>query len=366
VAGSTTTVYLEGLWEEVVGGTPKAYYSFNGQTAVMYTYSPSAFIYLTNDHLDSTSVATTQAAAVASQQEFDPWGKVRSSGISATSINYTGQRLDGTGLLYYHARMYDPLLGRFVSADPIAPRRSDPQSRNRYTYTLNNPLKFTDPTGYCSKTWDTEKEVSENFECYRLKQELSEYGLTVKNLFEWESKDLQIILRSAQHFAKAAHWNSATFKNNMTRDGQITVFLHRGHAEPVPGRWADTWGAGITDTDITFYDPFFNSTDDRMRQAVAVHELAHAWDAAWYGAPGVGMMLATGSSYDLSANYSPGGDVATEYAKTDHFEDFAEAVTQRVYPWYASYRAKYFGETEGNIDRARWDYVTNIFKCFCV
>jgi RHS repeat-associated protein len=38
-------------------------------------------------------------------------------GISPTSINFTGQRLDATGLLYYHARMYDLALGRFVSAD---------------------------------------------------------------------------------------------------------------------------------------------------------------------------------------------------------------------------------------------------------
>jgi hypothetical protein len=71
VAGSTTTVYLEGLWEEDSSGTQKAYYAFNGQTAVMYSYSPSAFTYLSNDHLGSVSVATNQAAAVAGQQEFD-------------------------------------------------------------------------------------------------------------------------------------------------------------------------------------------------------------------------------------------------------------------------------------------------------
>ncbi|MFL5803006.1 MAG: RHS repeat domain-containing protein, partial [Roseiflexaceae bacterium] len=124
VAGSVTTVYLEGLWEEVVGGTPKAYYRFNGQTAVMYTYSPSAFLFLTNDHLGSVSVAT-DGAQTKTQQEYDPWGKVRSGGIGQTSINYTGQRLDGTGLLYYHARMYDPVLGRFVSADSIIPGQSD-------------------------------------------------------------------------------------------------------------------------------------------------------------------------------------------------------------------------------------------------
>jgi len=152
--GSVTTVYLAGLWEEVVGGTPKAYYPFNGQTAVMYTYSPSAFLYLTNDHLGSASVLTVGGGAVASSQEYEAWGKVRSGGISQTSINFTSQRLDGSGLLYYHARMYDPLLGRFVSADSIIPGQSDhtgtanPQNLNRYSYVNNNPVNRTDPSGH--------------------------------------------------------------------------------------------------------------------------------------------------------------------------------------------------------------------------
>ena len=63
----------------------------------------------------------TTAPLQARTQAFDPWGKVRRGGISQTSLNYTGQRLDGTGLLYYHARYYDPVLGRFISADRVVP-----------------------------------------------------------------------------------------------------------------------------------------------------------------------------------------------------------------------------------------------------
>jgi RHS repeat-associated protein len=155
VRGSTTTIYLEGLWEEVAGGVAKAYYSFNGQTAVMYTSSPSAFLYLHNDHLGSASVLTGASGTALSQQEFDPWGKVRSTAtITQTNRNFTGQVLDGTGLLYYHARYYDPGLGRFVSADTIVPGQSNrvgtanPQNLNRYSYVTNNPVKNTDPTGH--------------------------------------------------------------------------------------------------------------------------------------------------------------------------------------------------------------------------
>ncbi|WP_161668779.1 RHS repeat-associated core domain-containing protein [Kallotenue papyrolyticum] len=67
------------------------------------------------------SLATNQRQAVVSRQDFDPWGSIRSGGIPQTALNYTGQRRDSTGLLYYHARYYDPGLGRFLSADSVVP-----------------------------------------------------------------------------------------------------------------------------------------------------------------------------------------------------------------------------------------------------
>ncbi|MBI3942396.1 MAG: hypothetical protein HY326_05230 [Chloroflexi bacterium] len=41
-------------------------------------------------------------------------------------------------------------MGRFTQADTIVPEPGNPQSLNRYTYTYNNPLKYTDPTGHCA------------------------------------------------------------------------------------------------------------------------------------------------------------------------------------------------------------------------
>jgi RHS repeat-associated protein len=61
---------------------------------------------------------------------------------------FTGQRLDQSGLYFYNARYYDPQIGRFISADTVVPDPSDPQNLNRYSYVLNNPLKYTDPSGH--------------------------------------------------------------------------------------------------------------------------------------------------------------------------------------------------------------------------
>ena len=65
-----------------------------------------------------------------------------------TTQGFTGKELDDeTGLNYYGARYYDAKIGRFVSIDPWEGNLTDPQSLNKYSYTLNNPLKFNDPTG---------------------------------------------------------------------------------------------------------------------------------------------------------------------------------------------------------------------------
>ena len=75
-----------------------------------------------------------------------------------TDRRFTGQRREiGLGLYDYNARFYDPLLGRFLSADSLVPSPTNPQTLNRYAYTLNNPLKHTDPTGHSAKATEGDK-----------------------------------------------------------------------------------------------------------------------------------------------------------------------------------------------------------------
>lgn len=61
---------------------------------------------------------------------------------------FTGQRQMSTlGIYDYNARFYSPLLGRFLSADTIVPNAGNPQALNHYSYVLNNPLLYVDPSG---------------------------------------------------------------------------------------------------------------------------------------------------------------------------------------------------------------------------
>ncbi|MBC7251753.1 MAG: RHS repeat-associated core domain-containing protein, partial [Anaerolineae bacterium] len=109
--------------------------------------------YLHADHLGSTSLVTDHASRITARQRYYPYGEVRwREGTLPTDFTFTGQRVEaGLGLLDYRARFYNPVLGRFVSADTVVPNPGNPQDLNRYAYVRNNPLRYTDPSGYLTE-----------------------------------------------------------------------------------------------------------------------------------------------------------------------------------------------------------------------
>ena len=62
------------------------------------------------------------------------------------AIVYNGW-IDNLVFVNMNARMYDPQNGRLLAPDPMIQTPDNPQNFNRYTYCLNNPLRYTDPTG---------------------------------------------------------------------------------------------------------------------------------------------------------------------------------------------------------------------------
>lgn len=118
--------------------------------------------YWHKDALGSVVVVTNGNGAVNGQRmAFDAWGRrIRPTGLNDASIDpthgnrgYTGhEHLDEVALIHMNGRIYDPLSARFLSADPVIQFPEALQSYNRYSYVLNNPLKYTDPSGNC--IWD--------------------------------------------------------------------------------------------------------------------------------------------------------------------------------------------------------------------
>jgi len=164
--GSTERIQMQGenaYFKRYLGNTAIAdYYPATGQQNVTY---------LIKDHLGSihTTVTGTGLVAGSTGMSFGPFGARRSAGgfdaLSPTAMmlqnmmttrGFTGhEHADGLGIIHMNGRIYDPKLGRFLQADPFVQSPKNSQSLNRYSYVLNNPLSYTDPSGYFSlkKLW---------------------------------------------------------------------------------------------------------------------------------------------------------------------------------------------------------------------
>jgi len=146
-AGSTTTVYLGKDYD--IAGSTSTKYIFLGDRRLATKDSSGALLFTHEDHISSSNVITDSSGNQAALLEYDPYGStVTHTGSANPKHKYTGQEEDdSTKLYYYGARYYDPVLGRFVSADWTIKTTSDPQALNRYAYARNNPVIYTDPTG---------------------------------------------------------------------------------------------------------------------------------------------------------------------------------------------------------------------------
>ena len=123
----------------------------------------SDIFYLHKDLQGSVSAVTDQNGKVITQAIYDPFGQrnaiytdsllANAAILAPTEQGYTGHKqLDGLGIIHMNGRVYDPKLGRFMQADPHVQAPGNSQSYNRYAYVLNNPMSYTDPSGYFFKS----------------------------------------------------------------------------------------------------------------------------------------------------------------------------------------------------------------------
>jgi RHS repeat-associated protein len=101
------------------------------------------------DALGSVRQWTDDGGAVSYAAGYTPYGQALwQAGSTASAWGFTGEWWDADAeLLYLRARWYDVYLNQFVSPDTIVPDFRNPQSINRYTYALGNPIRYTDPEG---------------------------------------------------------------------------------------------------------------------------------------------------------------------------------------------------------------------------
>jgi RHS repeat-associated protein len=146
--GAGTTTYI-GDYFEWDGTTARVYY-YAGGRRIGTRLGTGTVSYILSDSLGSTSVTLDSSQGATAETRYKAYGEdYTSSGTQPTAFRFTGQRLDaGIQLYFYNARYYDHIVGRFVQADTIVPQPGNPQGLNRYSYVLNNPQRYVDPSGH--------------------------------------------------------------------------------------------------------------------------------------------------------------------------------------------------------------------------
>ncbi|MEV8346462.1 RHS repeat domain-containing protein [Streptomyces niveus] len=151
-ADGSTTLTLPGGNELKVtsSGAKEAtrYYTHGEETVAVRT--GQGFSFLLNDHQGTAMVSLSMTTLALTRRKQLPFGQLRSE----QSESFPGTRgfvsgtIDPTGLTHLGAREYDPLLGRFLSVDPVIDHDA-PAQMNAYSYAHNSPVTKSDPTGLC-------------------------------------------------------------------------------------------------------------------------------------------------------------------------------------------------------------------------
>jgi len=162
-ATQLTRYYLGGQYElDAQTGTERLYLGGDAYSApAVYVKEAGSWniYYICRDKQGSITHVVNADGYLKQELSYDPWGRLRNPATQQSYAlgaepalflgrGYTGhEHLQQFGLINMNARLYDPAVGRFLSPDPYVQDPGNSQNYNRYSYCLNNPLKYTDPSG---------------------------------------------------------------------------------------------------------------------------------------------------------------------------------------------------------------------------
>ena len=296
------------------------------------------------DALGSVRQTVDGAGAVTAAREWTPYGV--ELGAAQAGLGYTGEYWDaGVELQYLRARWYAPRVGRFKQRDPWRGDIKEPQTLLQgYVYVVNNPIKYTDPSGHI-------KSGSEAEEALRIIRQLQrDYKVNVLVDFGWR----HVPVRAPEPGQKigCAKWEEGAWRD-ITELGAVFSVARRfedkaGSAqaarraiggvtiERVSQSKSAHWGGKITIADYSFDQPDAKGTLKKQwgpRVAIA-HELAHYWDwktgSVWSRAINASGAIVGGMSTAIGGEPGP-----TWWARTAGItEDWAESVAGYLFPKY--------------------------------
>lgn len=144
-----TVFYFDNYEKVCENNSTREYYFLENNVIAIKENGQFSFYKAFVDNLGNILSVYTSTGSLVFEAEYDAWGK------QTVSINNIGLRYGYTGhemlpefdIINMEGRLYDPVIGRFLSCDNYVQEPDNPQNFNRYSYCLNNPLKYTDPSG---------------------------------------------------------------------------------------------------------------------------------------------------------------------------------------------------------------------------
>ncbi|CAG5072957.1 hypothetical protein DYBT9623_04491 [Dyadobacter sp. CECT 9623] len=160
-----TKIYVNSNFEvEITLNEKRLVHYIRGANGVIGVYiknnqGKSSTQYWHKDNLNSLIAVSDEQGSLVKEFSYDAWGKRRElNGAPASSVYTLGagdergftshEHYDLFDIVDMNGRIYDSTLGRFLSPDPFIQDISNLQNFNRYSYALNNPLTYIDPSGY--------------------------------------------------------------------------------------------------------------------------------------------------------------------------------------------------------------------------
>jgi RHS repeat-associated protein len=256
------------------GNLTAEYIYFGGNRVARIDLPANTVHYYLSDHLRSTSIVASAAGAVEEESDYYPFGTEVVVTAGPNSYKFTGKERDSeSGLDLMGARLYNNALGRFTKPDPLPwlqwqngtandERRfheyiSNPQNLGQYTYVVNNPLRFTDPTGLykCTGT---------QTQCDNLAAALARAKDAIKS-GKLNQKQQAALQKVITFLGKAGDANGVVVKFGPTPKGATAI--------------TDSSKVfSVSLTIITFNSSKFSGETEAQRGQVFVHEGQHGID----------------------------------------------------------------------------------------
>ena len=246
--GYTLTEYINDINRE--NTEVLAEYGADEKVRQAYTYGESGIgervsvdkseesSYYLYDGRNSVTGILTETANLTNSYQYDSYGNLTSG--TADGVNYYGYNGESTnvktGLQYLRARYYNAENGTFTTEDSDLGTTENPLTRNRYDYTTNNPLNYSDPTGHSlwSRIKSTAKKAAKAVKSVgkKIVNTAKKVVKTVVNTAKKAAKTIvntvKGVAKTAKNAAKHAKQTYQSVKNRVTSSSTYQKITSRG------------------------------------------------------------------------------------------------------------------------------------------